>query len=223
MNTDQLVKDIEKAVSKRSLLEHPFYLAWSAGKLTKEELVGYAKEYYWAARHVPAVMKAIIAHIPETMDKKTRATFAEHLKEEREHIALWKRFGKSLDISGRELDAYVPTKTVQKAVTNMIETAGASFEEGIAAMYAFECDLPAISRSKIAGLKKFYKMKSEDAQIYFKEHIKEEKHLRFWRRLLRGMPATKRAAALKAAKNTVDAKNGVLDGVVEKYCAGMVC
>ncbi len=221
MVTHRLSRDIEKAVSERSLLDHPFYRAWSAGTLTRKELVGYAKEYYWVAKNVPNVMGAINANLPTSTDAKTRATFMEHLREEREHIVLWKRFGKSLGISGIELDAYRPTEKVQKAVADMVNIARKGFEEGVAAMYAFECDLPAISRSKIAGLKKFYAMKSEDAHVYFKEHIKEEKHLRFWRRLLRAVPTAKRHRALFAAKKTVEAKNRILDGVMERYCTTM--
>lgn len=218
-----LVSAIEAEVQKRSLLQHPFYKAWSAGKLTKEQLAGYAKEYYYAAKHVPRVMEAIRGNLPKSVSPRTRETFAKQAEEEREHIELWERFASSLGITEGELEAYEPTETVKEAVASIIDAAEEGFEEGVAAMYAFECDLPAISQSKIDGLRKFYGLKSEDAHAYFEEHLREEQHLCFWRDLLRKFDAKKMPSALTAAKATVGAQNRVLDGVMERYCEEMAC
>lgn len=230
LHTD-LISTIESAVAERSLLQHPFYLAWTAGKLTKDHLAGYAKEYYWAVKHVPAVMEAIEKNIPASIGQIERATFAKNTKEEREHIELWKRFASALGITQKELEEYEPTETVKDAVASIVGQAEKGFEEGVAAMYAFECDLPAISQSKIDGLIEFYGfdklttggMKSSDVHAYFQEHLAEEKHLCFWRNLLSQFPAEKRECALRAAENTVSAQNKVLDGVVERYLPEMVC
>jgi pyrroloquinoline-quinone synthase len=181
-------------------------------------MVGYAKEYYWAAKHVPAVMDAIKKNFPKNLDEQARATFDHNAGEEVEHIELWERFASALGITKKELEEYAPTETVMEAVYSIVEAAEASFEEGIAAMYAFEVDLPAISESKIEGLQKFYGLSSEDAHAYFTEHLAEEKHLCFWRGLLADVPEKKVASALVAAKSTVNAQNRILDGVVERYC-----
>lgn len=214
---------IESLVAEHSLLKHPFYLAWSAGKLTKEQLAGYAKEYYFAAKNVPAVMEAIRGNLPRDASESTCATFSKHAEEEREHIRLFERFASSLGVSEKELESYEPTETVEEAVASIVEAASEGFEEGIAAMYAFECDLPAISRSKIDGLIKFYGLRSDDAHAYFEEHLREEQHLCFWRDLLRKVPSGKIPKAVTAARQTVSAQNRVLDGVCDKYCPGMAC
>ena len=78
-----LINEIENAVTERSLLKHPFYQAWSAGTLTKQQLAGYAKEYYWAARNVPHVMDAIKKNAPENLSKRMRSIFTEQAKEEK--------------------------------------------------------------------------------------------------------------------------------------------
>ena len=218
-----LVSQIESAVQKHSLLQHPFYKAWSAGKLTQAQLAGYAKEYYYAAKHVPRVMEVIKGNLPKSASMRTRETFMKQAEEEYQHIELWERFASSLGITEGELEMYEPTETVKEAVASIIDAAEEGFEEGVAAMYAFECDLPAISQSKIDGLKKFYGLKSEDAHAYFEEHLKEEQHLCFWRDLLRKFDAAKASSALMSARETVHAKNRVLDGVMERYCAGMAC
>jgi len=220
LHTD-LISAIENAVQKRSLLKHEFYRAWSAGKLTKDHLKGYAKEYYYAVKHVPAVMEAIEKNMPASVGHIERVTFAKNAKEEEEHIELWERFSSALGISEKELEEYEPTRTVKDAVSSIVQQAEEGFEEGVAAMYAFECDLPAISQSKIDGLIAFYGMNSTDAHAYFEEHVAEEKHLCFWRGLLSHFSEEKKESALMAAKMTVNAQNKVLDGVVERYLPEM--
>ncbi len=218
-----LISAIEGEVQKRSLLQHPFYKAWSAGMLTREQLAGYAKEYYFAARHVPMVMDAVEKNLPKGTPKSTRKVFQKQALEEREHIELWERFASALGVTEKELEAYEPTETVKEAVASIVETAQEGFEQGVAAMYAFECDLPAISQSKIDGLVKFYGLQSDDAHAYFEEHLREEQHLCFWRDLLRKFDAAKVPSVLSAAEATVRAQNRILDGVMERYCPGMDC
>ena len=108
-------------------------------------------------------------------------------------IALaYAREGAQLALAARtlaELEEYVPSQTVKDAVELIKQQAELGFEEGVAAMYAFECELPAISESKIEGLKEFYNLSSADAHVYFNEHLAEEKHLCFWRALLSGFSA----------------------------------
>ena len=54
-------------------------------------------------------------------------------------------------------------------------------------MYAYEMELPKISRSKIDGLKKLYGMDSEDATKYFEIHEEADvRHAQVWREIYRG-------------------------------------
>lgn len=212
-----LSSSIESIVSARSLLQHPFYQAWSKGELTLTDLRGYAKEYYYAAKHVPVVMETIRKNAPSTLTELQRETFEKNAAEEVEHIELWERFASSLGITQEELDSYEPTSTVMDAVAGIVEQAGLGFEEGVAAMYAFECELPQISESKISGLQKFYNLSSADARAYFDEHMAEEKHLCFWRALLDQFAEEKCEDCLLAARATVTAQNKILDGIVERY------
>ncbi len=214
---------IETSVSERSLLKHPFYQVWSKGELTLNDLQGYAKEYYYAAKSVPVVMETIRKNAPHTLTQIQRETFAKNAREEVEHIELWERFASSLGITQDELNSYEPTGTVKEAVASIVEQAELGFEEGVAAMYAFECELPAISESKINGLQKFYNLSSADAHAYFNEHMAEEKHLCFWRALLDSFDDGKYEDCLYAAKATVSAQNRILDGVVERYMPAMSC
>ena len=213
----QISSSIEQIVSARSLLKHPFYQAWSKGELTLNDLQGYAKEYYYAAKNVPVVMEIIRKNAPSTLTQIQRETFEKNAAEEVEHIELWERFASSLGITQNELNTYEPTHIVKDAVMLIVEQAGLGFEEGVAAMYAFECELPQISESKIDGLSKFYGLSTADARAYFDEHMAEEKHLCFWRALLDHFEEEKVENCILAARATVAAQNKILDGVVDRY------
>jgi pyrroloquinoline-quinone synthase len=85
-------------------------------------------------------------------------------------------------------------------------------------MYAYEMELPKISRSKIDGLKKFYGMDSEDATIYFETHEEADiRHAQAWREILQSIPVERQEATFNAAINSLQAQNMLLDSVYEKY------
>jgi pyrroloquinoline-quinone synthase len=93
-----------------------------------------------------------------------------------------------------------------------------TFEEAAAAMYAYEMELPKISRSKIDGLKKFYAMDSEDATKYFETHEEADvRHAQVWREILQSIPAERQEATFNAAIKSLQAQNMLLDAVYEKY------
>ena len=51
---------LREAVMQYSMLKHPFYVAWSEGKLSKDVLREYAKQYYAHVRAFPTYV--IIDH-----------------------------------------------------------------------------------------------------------------------------------------------------------------
>ncbi len=196
--------EIETIVADKSLLKHPFYQTWSRGELTKEQLAVYAKEYFHLVKRIPGIVARVQAQLS---DDVLKASLDHNRLEEEEHVELWKRFAKSLGISEAELVNHVPSKACAKAVADLEALAERSVEEGVATMYALECELPAIAKTKMEGLKEFYGLTSDDAQIYFEEHLKEEKHLQEWRKFPLGI----RSSA--AAKASIAAQNQALDAV----------
>ena len=70
---------------------------------------------------------------------------------------------------------------------------------------------------KKEGLCEWYNLSSEDAQIYFDEHLKEEEHLQVWR----GVDIDVNSSQT-IAKRSLQAQNKVLDGVCE-LCGIMSC
>jgi pyrroloquinoline-quinone synthase len=198
--------DIDALIAKKSLLLHPFYVRWSKGELTLQDLKVYAKEYFHLVERIPGV----VAHVRDrAKDAQLRAQMEENFREEQEHIELWKRFAKSLGISEAELKGYVPSAKVTDAVKKLEKLAEQGLEEGAATMYALEAELPKIAQTKKEGLAEFYGLTSEDAQIYFDEHLKEEKHIQVWR----SIPLNDNAK--EAADESLNAQNLVLDAVCD--------
>lgn len=206
--------DIETIVSEKSLLKHMFYQAWSRGELTKGQLAIYAKEYFHLVKNIPGIVARVQAVLS---DDALKASLDHNRIEEQEHVELWKRFALSLGVSEQELLNHVPSQVCIKAVADLEALAEQSVEEGVAAMYALECELPAIARTKMDGLKEFYGLTSEDAQIYFEEHLKEEKHLQEWRKFPLG------AKSRAAAEQSIAAQNRALDAVCMSAGISLVC
>ena len=214
----EIIQRIDSEIEKRSLLKHTFYQMWSEGKLTIDHLQGYSKEYFQLVKAVPKFVEGIAKNGTDNAD------VAGNAKEEAEHVEPWVRFATALGISRSDLANYDGTEKTKAAVAKMMGLANASFEEAVAAMYAYEMELPKISRSKIDGLKKFYGMDSEDATKYFEIHEEADiRHAQVWREILSTIPADRQQAALNAAVESLKAQNMLLDSVQEKYVSGMSC
>src|SRR4030065_2374074 len=77
-----ITKQLNEIVAERSLLNHPFYQAWSAGTLPLEDLRTYAREY-----------GAFIEMLPRAWETLADA---ETWQEEVEHAELWGEFAAAL-------------------------------------------------------------------------------------------------------------------------------
>ena len=216
MTNISLVEEIDLKVREKSLLKHPFYQMWARGELTEEHLRGYSKEYFQLVKAVPLLVENTLAK----SDSKSKKNIVSNLKEEEEHVALWVRFCSSLGISKNDLERYNGHTKSNKAVNKLTTiTSTSTFEEAVAALYAYELELPQISESKIKGLKEFYGLDSSDALIYFKTHEKADvKHAAVWRRILQNIHNEEtQKLALEAAIKSLEAQNKLLDSVMEKY------
>ncbi len=121
-----IIERIDAEIEQRSLLKHPFYQAWSEGKLTSEQLAGYSMEYFQLVKQVPTLVENIRS---KTIDKELRADITQSLKEETEHIAPWIQFARSLRIDEKELSNYPGAKKSNAAVSEMESLTNLSFEE----------------------------------------------------------------------------------------------
>ncbi|MHA7733284.1 TenA family transcriptional regulator [Nitrosopumilus sp. S6] len=208
-----IIQKIDEMIEERSLLKHPFYQAWSDGKLTKESLAGYSKEYFQLVKEVPSFMAPIIDKAPESVVKE----LVENQQEESDHIKPWIAFAGELGISEEELLSYSGLPKTRKAVSELNELMD-TFESGACAMYAFEKEIPKISQTKLDGLAEFYGMTSEEATEYFKLHTEADiRHTASWRNILE-KSSTDYDKLIQVVEKSISAQNLLLDSCFEEYC-----
>lgn len=209
-----LSQKIDILIDQYSLLKHPFYQSWSAGTLTKDMLAGYSKEYYQLVKAVPVFAGVILANSPAVLHKEVEGVYLE----EKEHIGFWEKFARSLHIDVDTLQSYAGMEKTNAAVAKMTEAA-VDFDTGAALMYAFEKEIPVISKTKLEWLAEFYDMTSKDATDYFVIHSEADiRHAALWRDILDAMPEEKHAAMLAVAQLSLEGQNEVLDACYEGYC-----
>jgi pyrroloquinoline-quinone synthase len=208
-----ITEKIDEMIEERSLLKHPFYQAWSDGKLTKESLAGYSKEYFQLVKEVPSFMAPIIQKAPESVLKE----LVENQQEESDHIKPWIAFAGELGISEDELLSYSGLPKTRQAVSDLNDLMD-TFEGGACAMYAFEKEIPKISQTKLDGLAEFYGMTSDEATEYFKLHTEADiRHAASWKNILE-KSSTDYDKLIEIAEKSISAQNLLLDSCFEEYC-----
>ena len=209
----KIIKKIDEMIEERSLLKHAFYKMWSDGKLSKESLAGYSKEYFQLVKAVPSFMAPIIANAPDSV----MSELIENQQEESDHIKSWIAFAGELGMSEDELISYEGTEKTRKAVSDLNELMN-TFDSGACAMYAFEKEIPKISQTKLDGLAEFYGMTSNAATEYFKLHTEADvRHTASWRNILEKSFADS-STLIEIADKSISAQNLLLDSCYEEYC-----
>ena len=213
---NSLTQKIDRIIEERSLLKHPFYQTWSDGKLTREALVGYSKEYYQLVKAVPIFMTQLLDYSPKSMYDELDL----NQQEEFSHIRLWERFASGLGVSRKELTNYEGLYTTNHAISEL-HSLMSSFVSGSAAMYALEKEIPKISEIKLQGLAEFYGLTSEDITEYFKEHMEADiRHIASWQKIIEQASEQYYLTnvMIDAAERSLICQNILLDSCYEEYC-----
>ncbi len=213
--------EIDNDVATKHLLKHPFYLAWARGELSKDALADYAKQYYHHVAAFPTYLSSVHAN---TEDQATRKQLLNNLIDEEggspNHPELWKKFARGLGVEDAEL---VRTEK-QPETKNLINTFGSvcrqsSTANGLAALYAYESQIPSICESKIDGLKKYYGFTTPEHYEYFTVHIEADReHSAAEREMLNHYIDERNFESVKASVNRVlDALWEMLSGVCRRH------
>lgn len=218
MNSHDFLNALDALVSERHLLKHRFYVLWSEGRLTRDHLREYAVSYY---PHVAAFPTYVSGVHSGCDDLELRGELLENLIEEEHgavnHPALWRQFASALGAEAGELSVTPRTPEVADAIAEFRRATRGSVSEGLAALYAYESQIPEISKTKREGLAAFYGIVDPEATRFFTVHEEADVwHRQIEREALGRVAATPEAreAALAAAGRCLDALNRVLDGVM---------
>ena len=215
----ELLDRLHRHISRRSLLSHPFYQDWKAGKLTLDDLRLYAGQYYHFEAGFPRFLSAIHSRCPDTA---VRQSILNNLWDEEHggenHLALWLNFCAGLGMSHHEMKP----DPVQPRTQALLDTYGdicfnRSFQEGLAAIYAYEVQLPEIATEKLAGLLDRYGIASQQALSFFRLHSDlDVEHSRLEAEAISGHTGADEEPAVESALLAgLDAWWGFLDGINE--------
>ncbi len=212
---------LDAQIAARHLLTHPFYLAWTRGELSRETLADYAGQYYQHVAAFPTYLSAVHANCD---DQPTRRQILANLIDEEagepNHPQLWKTFAAALGVSPNDLDETKAwPETAQLIATFREVCRDGGIAEGLAALYAYESQIPAVSESKIDGLVKHYQFDDPESYRYFTVHIEADReHAAAERALLESHVRPENSAAVtKAADRILAALWELLSGVCRRH------
>ena len=219
MNT--ALETIDQQISAKHLLTHPFYLAWTRGELSKTALADYAQQYYHHVAAFPTYLSAVHAHCD---DQPTRKELLKNLIDEEagspNHPELWLKFAEGLGISRDEVQRSEKQPETADLIGTFRSLCGEqSTAEGLAALYAYESQIPAVCESKIDGLKKHYGFTDPEHYRYFSVHIEADReHAAAERAMLASHLNDKNADRIsKSVQRILDALWELLSGVCHRH------
>ncbi|MGH9587831.1 MAG: CADD family putative folate metabolism protein [Acidobacteriaceae bacterium] len=226
---ESAVHAIDQRVARQHLLDHPFYQAWSRGELSLEALRDYAAQYY---HHVAAFPTYLSAVHTQTENAEIRRHILSNLVDEEagspNHPELWLQFAESLGLSREQVKKtaqWDATRALIKTFRDCCGERGAGV--GLASLYAYESQIPAVSEKKIEGLKEFYGFTDPEGYKYFTVHIEADREHAAVEaaQIAELVGEDQRVAALEAVGEVLGGLYEVLSAVCEKHgirdCATM--
>jgi pyrroloquinoline-quinone synthase len=146
---------LDEVRAENDVLQHPFYVRWTNGELSREELATYAGEY----RHAVVAIADVAELAADDGDERLHR----HAMEERSHIELWDRFADAVGAGTGEL-------APETAACVDAWTHGEDSLDRLVALYALEAAQPAIAEVKRDGLVRFYGVEPGPGTSYFDVH-----------------------------------------------------
>lgn len=225
MQSKSFWQEMHRRIAAYDLLCHPFYQAWTAGKLTREDLRAYATQYYPHVSAFPEYLGALAERLPEGATRAAiRLNQADELGEGspdgRPHAELWLDFAEGMGAGRKSASAAIPE--MEELITHFRSVAAdGESSESLAAFYAYESQVPRVAREKARGLKEMYGADEKTCRYFSLHTTADVHHSRVWRELLEREVQSEAGAerALQSAENTARALWRALDGIERERLA----
>lgn len=209
---------IDSKVAERAMLKHPFYQAWTEGRLPLDTLRAYARQYF---HHVEAFPRAVSAVHSACPDRVGRRMLAENLSEEegidagkQDHASLWLMFACGLGESEDAVREQALNPETRALIDTFRRLSRTSYAAGLGALYAYESQFPAVAAAKIEGLIERYGIGDEETLRFFRVHESADvEHSAVCRALLDRLPEDQREQAVAAGEELAGALWNFLSGV----------
>lgn len=218
MEKDLMVR-LQDRIDAKSLLTHPFYQAWQAGELSLEDLRDYAGQYYFFEAEFPRYLSAIHSRCP---DREVRQSILDNLWDEEHgelnHRAMWLNFCAGIGLDPAQVE-FTPVQPKTRAMLDVYADIcnEGNFQEGLAAMYAYEAQVPQIAAEKSRGLEEFYGITDKRSLQFFEVHgVLDIEHSEREAQCIASRTSMEQEAGVEAAlQSALDAWWGFLDGIQE--------
>jgi pyrroloquinoline-quinone synthase len=168
----ELLDHIDELIDERHLLKHPFYTKWANGTLPKEALQEYTRQYYAFESAMPRFISALHSR---TERADVRQQMLDNLWDEEHgtdnHAELWLRFAEGVGVDREDVKSAEHNEATQ-ALVDLYSSLSreAPVEAGVAALYAYERQVPQVAQSKIDGLKEHFDVTDKRALRFFVIH-----------------------------------------------------
>lgn len=224
MESIDFFEQLEASIAKYDLLSHPFYKAWAAGELTRDDLREYACQYFHHVQAFPSYLAAFALRLDEgelrqavlanMVDEKGAAGGSR--KDSVPHAELWLDFAEGLG-SRRDMRWHLPVAEIRELTKHFYKLAGQGTpEEALAAFYAYESQVPRVSTEKERGLREMYSADDKTCGYFALHATADVYHSNVWHTQLEKRVTTNPEtvqAALDAAENTAKVLWQALDGI----------
>lgn len=222
MTFQQFSGQLEERIAKYDLLCHPFYKAWAAGELTREELRAYAVDYYPQVAAFPEYLGKLASR---TMDGELRGALLINRADElgadypggRAHDEIWLDFAEGMGAQRDQVRRHTPLLEVQELIAAFRRVAeGGSAAEALATFYAYESQVPRVAKEKDRGLRERYGADASTCRYFTLHQTADVHHAQVWKQQLERELAANPAAeseALEAAEAAARALWRALDGI----------
>jgi pyrroloquinoline-quinone synthase len=224
MTTAEFFEQLDARIAKYDLLCHPFYKAWSAGQLTRNDLRGYAQDYYHHVEAFPSYLAALGLRLE---DGELRQAVLANMCDEKgvegrpgrhsvPHAELWLDFAEGMG-SSRNLEWHTPAPEIRQLIRHFRQVGSeGSTDEALAAFYTYESQVPRIAQEKERGLLEMYGSDHKTCGYFTLHATADVYHAKVWRNQLENRLAAHPEAAdqaLNAAENAAHMLWKALDGI----------
>jgi len=221
MDYQRFLGELHRRIAKYDLLCHPFYKAWSAGELTRDDLREYSAAYYHHVAAFPTYLSAFHSRLP---DGELRRAVLHNLRDEEidgvAHAELWLDFAEGMGNRREEVRRSAPTQQVQNVLNTFRRIARDNSAAGtLAAFYAYESQVPEIAKRKARGLRELYGADERSCHYFALHETADVHHAHVWSEQLRQvLKANPELAdeALNTAEEAARALWNGLDGIKDQ-------